>query len=264
MKNMKLVKRIGCATLALSLLLAGCGGGGGGKDAKTIYDEAVKKNAELTSMDMASTAGIKMSQGDETVEVSVKMDVKMDGINTDSMHYLADMSVSTEGQDVPMNVFYTDGYYYMEVAGQKMKYAMDLEKLMEQVKSSTQTLDSASLKEVSAKKDGDNQVITYTADPAKMTEYAKSTLDSVASQLGSMDGMEMNIKEAKGTMTVNKDGYMTVQNVSMTMDLTMQGETVTMEITSDTTVNNPGQEVTVTLPEATDDYIEVDPAALGL
>lgn len=31
-------------------------------------------------------------------------------------------------------MFYTDGYYYMDMMGQKMKYAMDMDKLMEQAK----------------------------------------------------------------------------------------------------------------------------------
>ena len=51
--------------------------------------------------------------------------------------------------------------------------------------------------------------------------------------------------------------------VNMTLSMEAEGETVDMNLTVDSTVNNPGEEVSITLPDFSG-YTEVDAASLGI
>lgn len=256
-----------CLALLLSaamvLSLAGCGGGG--KDAKTIYNDASKKTSELKDSDITSTVAMTMKQGDQTIDVATSMDILMTGANTEDMKYLATGKTSMQGQDIDMSMYYEGGYYYMESMGQKIKYAMDLNQLMEQVKQSTEgaNMDASYMKEISAKKDGDNQVLTFTADAAKMDEYVQDVMSSMGNSMAGMEGVTYTIKEASGEAIVNKEGYFSSMKVKMSMEMEMEGQTITMDMDTNSVYNNPGQAVELTAPNL-EGYQEVDPSTLGI
>ena len=258
----KSVKR--AAIIAVSALLAMSMAGCAKKDPKELYTEAVKKNQELSSMDMSSVVKMTMSQGEETVDVDVDMDIQMADVNTDKMKYVANGSTSLMGQTIETSMFYTDGYYYMEMMGQKMKYAMDMDKLMEQVKQTTDNgnLNVEYMKDIQAKKDGDNTILTFTADPAKMDHYMKEMMESMGGVMPGADAAEFTIKSVEGELTVNKEGYYTNMKMNMDMDMSMQGETIglKMEMTAD--VHDPGKTVEVSLPD-TEGYQEIDASLLN-
>ena len=77
-----------------------------------------------------------------------------------------------------------------------------------------------------------------------------------------LEGLAYTIKEVSGESVVNKDGYVTSGKVRMVMDMTMAGETISME--ADTTViyHNPGQTVEVAEPSL-DGYTEIDASLVG-
>ncbi len=157
-------------------------------------------------------------------------------------------------------MYYENGYYYMDSMGQKVKYAMDLDAMMKQVKQSTEgaSVNSSYLKEITAKKDGNNQVLTFTVDAEKMDAYVQDMMG----QLGTnMEGVTYTIKEASGEATVNKDGYFTNSKVKMSLEMNTQGETIAMVMDTDSTYNNPGQTVEVTAPDL-EGYTEIDASAM--
>lgn len=234
-------------------------------DPKEVFDAAVKKNSEMTSMDMNTTTQMKITQGEESIDMTVDMAMKMAGLNTEGMKYYAETKTSMMGQNIDMTLFYTDGYYYMDAMGQKVKYPMDLTAIMESVKKSTEStnLSSDQMKDVQLKAEGDNQILTFTGDPEKMSTYINDMMASMGQAASNLEGVEMTIKEVNGTYTVNKDGYYTDMTMKMVLDMTMQGETVSMEMDVTGKINNPGQEVAVELPD-TEGYQEIDPALLGI
>ncbi|MUB66004.1 hypothetical protein GNE07_23570 [Hungatella hathewayi] len=247
---------------AMVLSMAGCGGG---KDARTIYDEASKKTSELKDMDLTTNVAMTMSQGDQTIDVTTAMDIQMTGANTEDMRYLATGKTSMAGQDIDMSMYYEGGYYYMETMGQKIKYAMDLNQLMEQVKQSTEgaNMESSYMKEITAKKDGENQRLTFTADAEKMDAYVQDIMSSMGTAAAGMEGVTYKIKEASGEAVVNKDGYFSSMKIKMLMDMEVQGETISIDMDTDAVYRNPGQVVTLAAPSL-DGYQEVDPAAMGV
>lgn len=247
---------------AMALSLTACGGGAAKpKDPKEIYTAAVKKNSELKSMDMTTKMDMAMKMGEESINMVMDMDIQMDQINTDKMKYYANTKTTADGESMDMVIFYTDGYYYMDAMGQKIKYQMDLTTMMEQVNQSTSTgdLDVEWLKDLTLKEDGDNQILTFTADPAKMTDYVDEMMAGMAAS-AQLDDMEMTINSVSGEYVINKDGYYTAMKMAMDIDMSAQGQSINMVMDMDATINNPGQAVTVTLP-ATDDYVEMGAAA---
>ncbi len=240
-------------TAAMALSLAGCGG----QNPKKIYDDAAKKTAELDSMDVSSVIAMKMTQGEETKDIFLDMDMKISGINTDGMKYQADANTTMMG---PIFMYYESGYYYMDAMGQKIKYAMDLDAMMKQIKQSTEGsgMDSSYLKDIQAKKDGENQNLTYTVDATKMDSYLQDIMSQMRTDA---DRMTYNIKEASGEAVVNKDGYISKQKVKMVFEMELQGETISMDMDVDSVYNNPGQTVEVTTPDL-EGYEEVDASAV--
>lgn len=256
-----MIQAAGIFAIAAVLILGGCSGK---KDAKSIYEDAVKKTAEMSSADFTSDMTISMIQDEQTIDIDMQMDSQMDGINTDNMHYVSNMTMSAMGQNMDMTVFYTDGYFYTELMGQRIKYAMALEEMTKQVHSATGgTLASSMLKDIKAEKDGDFQKLTFTADPAKMDEYMQTVMGSLTNTMGSMADVEMKISEGSGSMTVSKEGYIAEQNIKMKLETTANGSTAKMDMDVHVVYNNPGQEITVEIPD-TEGYQEVDPSMLGL
>lgn len=242
---------------AMALTMTACAEGA---DAKATYDNATKKTSELTSMDVTSAVNMQMTQGDNKTDMKMDLDMKIADINTDKMKYLAEGTTSVMGQNIDLSMYYEDGYYYMDSMGQKIKYAMDLDEMMKQIKQGTESssVDSSYLKDITAKEDGDNKVLVFTVDAEKMDAYVKDLMAQVGTDL---EGVTYKIKEAKGEATVNKDGYFSSQKISLSLDMTSQGETVSMVMDTDSTYNNPGQTVEVTAPDL-NGYTEVDPATL--
>ncbi len=243
---------------AMAFSMTACAGA---KDAKTIYNDATKKTSALTSMDVTSTVNTQMTQGENKTDMKMNLDMKIADINKETMKYSATGTTSVMGQDLDISMYYENGYYYMTSMGQKIKYAMDLNEMMEQVKQSTEgaSLDASYMKEISAQKDGDNQIITFTVDAQKMDSYVK---DLIAQMGTNLEGVTYNIKEVKGEATVNKEGYFSKSKINMSLDMTAQGETISMVMDTDATYNNPGQTVEVTTPDL-EGYTEVDPSTLG-
>lgn len=241
---------------AMVFALTACSGG---NEAKAVYDDATKKTSELTSIEATSLIDMKMAQGKDEENVTMDLDMKMVDLNTENMRYLAEGKTSVMGQNVDLSMYYEGGYYYMETAGQKIKYAMDLDEMMKQIKQSTEnTMDSSYMKKLAVKKDGENQVLTFTVDASKMETFAKQIME----QLGTgAEGVTYTIKSVDGEATVNKDGYITAQKVNLSMEMTLEGQTITIDMVTDTTYKNPGQQVEVTAPDL-EGYTEVDPSAL--
>ena len=147
--------------------------------------------------------------------------------------------------------------------GQKMKYPRDLESLTAQIEESvgSTTLPVESLDTVEVKKEGDNQLLTFTANPEKMNDYLAQVMGAMG-DVSQVSGLNMTINSASGQYTIGKDGYYTDMKMNMDLSMESQGASVGMILDVAGTVHNPGQPVEITLPD-TADYLEIDPALLG-
>ena len=158
-----------------------------------------------------------------------------------------------------MTMFYTDGYYYMDAMGQKIKYAMDADEMSEQAAGSAgMGVDVTWMSDITLEEKGEDKLIKFTGDPSKMDSFVEEILANSGS---GMEDMEMTLKSVSGECLVSADGYLKSENLSMEIELSAQGQTVSMVMDMAAVYNNPGQPVTVELP-STDGYTEVDASAL--
>lgn len=231
-------------------------------DPATIYEDAAKKMADLEDMDATAKMKMAMTQGEETMDISMDMNIKMVGANTEDMKYLCDTKMSMLGMDLDMKMFYTDGYYYVETFGQKIKYPMDYSAILDKVNENTmQTGDlSKYMKDIKATQEGDNTIVTFKLDGEKMTEYIQGIMSDLGTGIdsGLYSGIEGNVET-----TINKDGYFSAVKMSLVLDMDVEGQAMKMKMDMDMAYNHPGKEVKdIKLPNL-EGYTEVDPSELN-
>lgn len=82
------------------------------------------------------------------------------------------------GQDSYSQVFYTDGYYYVDANGVKLKYPMPLEQIISSVQTgvNTSNMESSYMKGISLNEVNGKRVLAYEANPKKLNKNVKEAL----------------------------------------------------------------------------------------
>ena len=254
------MKRLMTALLAAVMTVTMAGTALAAKDPAALLERVTQKANELDSMDcdLGVHAVMVMQDPEMDLDLSLNLDMmmnmKMDQIKSGNLRYKADMAMEFLGQTEYATVFYKDGYYYMDSNGEKIKYPMDLNSMIASVEQTTAAADLAPslMKSLSVREEGENRVLSYVADPAKMNAYVQEALKPL---LGSMD-VGMIIREVKGEYVINKDDYYTSMNMYMVMDMSSYGETLRIIMLLEGNFNNPGQPVNLELP-STDGYSDL-------
>ena len=246
------MKRLMTALLAAVMTVTMAGTALAAEDPAALLERVTQKANELDSMDcdLGVHAVMVMQDPEMDLDLSLNLDMmmnmKMDQIKSGNLRYKADMAMEFLGQTEYATVFYKDGYYYMDSNGEKIKYPMDLNSMIASVEQTTAAADLAPslMKSLSVREEGENRVLSYVADPAKMNAYVQDALKPL---LGSMD-VGMIIREVKGEYVINKDDYYTSMNMYMVMDMSSYGETLRIIMLLEGNFNNPGQPVNLELP----------------
>ena len=254
------MKRLMTALLAAVMTVTMAGTALAAEDPAALLERVTQKANELDSMDcdLGVHAVMVMQDPEMDLDLSLNLDMmmnmKMDQIKSGNLRYKADMAMEFLGQTEYATVFYKDGYYYMDSNGEKIKYPMDLNSMIASVEQTTAAADLAPslMKSLSVREEGENRVLSYVADPAKMNAYVQDALKPL---LGSMD-VGMIIREVKGEYIINKDDYYTSMNMYMVMDMSSYGETLRIIMLLEGNFNNPGQPVNLELP-STDGYSDL-------
>lgn len=254
------MKRLMTALLAAVMTVTMAGTALAAEDPAALLERVTQKANELDSMDcdLGVHAVMVMQDPEMDLDLSLNLDMmmnmKMDQIKSGNLRYKADMAMEFLGQTEYATVFYKDGYYYMDSNGEKIKYPMDLNSMIASVEQTTAAADLAPslMKSLSVREEGENRVLSYVADPAKMNAYVQDALKPL---LGSMD-VGMIIRKVKGEYVINKDDYYTSMNMYMVMDMSSYGETLRIIMLLEGNFNNPGQPVNLELP-STDGYSDL-------
>ncbi len=242
----------------LSIALLGCASSKKETDPKKVLQNAQQKNSELSSNDLTMKLDMNIDVSGKSLTMGMEMNCK--SINDEASPQLAlTGSIDSMGMSIPMEMYYKDNYLYLNILNQKMKQAMPLDDIKNQMIPSTQTfsLPEDAYKEISMTEDGSSQVITFTADGSKMTESVNSLLSTLQSQLG--DNVSYTLNDVTGTITVNEEGYFTeeILHIPMTADIPESGE-VTMDLTCTITIHDPGKnDLSIDFPDFSD-FVESD------
>ena len=261
MKKLRRLPAVMIAVLVLLSAIAGCmkekdpldvkNGAGlpAGKDAKELYEEAVKRLEEQTALDYTLDIGISHEDGGETDTIDMKYDIQSGMTDGKLSKMVMQGNYVTSGtQGYGMEVYLLDEYFYLNVAGMKIKLkTTDLEDLAGIVDVPVQEPFEADVftKMTAEEKDG-STVIRFTADGARILEKIEGTMGSVSFTTGGENAFEgITFGEVEGSVTISKDGDLA--ETALTLPMSVEQETAV--ITYHIVYRNPGEPVTFEFPD---------------
>ena len=277
--------------LALAFSVTACSGGNNksdsssedtGRTAQEILESNLEKSKDMKDVDMTmavkyvyETSSEDSSSSDSSSEdcssqtISMNYDAKISDSGEDNMKMAMEGALSASGVSIDMNIYYSDGYYYLNMMDQKMKQQMDVSNLQKQISSTTSQsqLPVDNYKNIVVSQDDDgNTVLDYELNEDGLNEYIQMAADQISSASGStassddLDGIR--ISSFSVTRTLDKyDNTLKDSAEFVMVSSSYEGETVT--VTMDVTYNNPGKSVTVTLPDDLNDYQESSSISLN-
>ena len=237
--------------------------------AYSLVSDAVAKMETLDSFE----ADMDIKMGIETMGVSMDVpmqyNVKAAGLKGDNPVTFSTVSMTMMGVTMKTEAYTEGEWCYITAFGQGMKmkagenteeydgYA-DIESVIKEIPE-----DILSDVEITENSDGTKTVSVAVSDE-KFTELYQSLVDEMSAS--AMEGeavLDVSVTNANVTVTVNKDGYVSVYGVSFDMNLKVESEGASVETVSSVdmtiTYKNPGTAVTVTPPAGYQDFEEVDP-----
>ena len=200
----------------------------------------------LTSVEVQTAVDFGLKAGDESVKLLMIVKAKGQDMGKSSMKYLTSTHMEMAGQSMDTTAFYTNGYYYLDSDGEKLKLEVEASDVMEVFESNTNAgwLDgSDSFKDlkVRTEKSG-SKVFSFSCDPSS----AGSLIRNFNDQLGLSDS-NIDMKLLYGTVYVDSSGYVTRESLDLKMDFEAGGQTASTDMKIEIKFTNPGKAVTVTL-----------------
>lgn len=240
------------------------------KDMLTLFDRfdsyvaaseqmsgATKSDLSANVAATASMDGVKVL--DMTMPMQIKSDMNMENMDQSTMAMTGDIHVELSealvGEDAENTLdqkvafYYTDGVYYMDMGGQKVKMDMSFDDAVSQIGdlSAMQQTEPLCLIE-SIEQTGDAMTVTYSS--SGMNALIGSVMQSMGMDTAAVD-IKMDQVETQVTV---EDGAIKAMDLDMQMSVTAEGQTITLAMTMDCTINGLGDDVTITLPDDLDTY----------
>ena len=151
---MRKVKRFAAIVLTVALLSPTTAYAGNVEDAKALYEQVTEKQKSVTDMNayydyQIHLSGSALEGVEDLSNMRLEMNVRMNHLtDMGNLQYSSYSRATVPGQE-PMisTMYYKDGTCYMETAGTKIKYPMDLTQMAEQISSQTMMLASGQAQE---------------------------------------------------------------------------------------------------------------------
>ena len=195
--------------------------------------------------------------------MSMNMKLMMKEDANGDMQFVCKGTADTLGTAVPIDMFYTDGYMYVNTMGIKYRQAMDLEAAKAQATQINMDLDTDVVKGLRMYTSGDTRKLAFTIDDQKINEVLTAVTSATAETYEELGvTLDMKINESNGEMTVNKDGYCEAMKMfmdygmSVTDHTTSEADEMNYKMDINMTYKNPGKEVYFEIP-STDGYEDI-------
>ncbi|MCI8453548.1 MAG: hypothetical protein HFE84_02905 [Lachnospiraceae bacterium] len=233
-------------------------------EALALYKAAEEKNKELNSVDADVDAKLTMSSEGESMEMGMKMALKMRDMKSDDPEYVASGSVELLGETVDFSMFYTDGYLYMDMFGMKIKQPTPAMEAVSEV-TELQSLSSveAQMMNLQMHEDKGYQVLTFEMKAGELNKLLDEVMGISAGDYEELGyKVRVGVKKAKGSVVINENGYYVRETIVMDMNVSVTdedtGESETMDISMDMVmnINNAGKEAVFKLPSK-EGYVDV-------
>lgn len=236
-------------------------------DSFNSYVKASEQMSAASQSDMTMSIAASVEMDDVQVmsldmPIDVKLDMDMEQMDQSkiAMTGKAKVEMNEELVDPGMETkveqdiayYYTDGVFYMNMGDQKVKMDMSFEDMMQQMGdlSAMQKTEPICMID-SIEKSGNTSTVTYSASGMN------GLIDSVLQNMGMTTAdMGVTIDDMSAKVTVSNDMIKSM-DVAMQLTMTVEDQTMTMDVTMNCTVNKLGSGVTVTLPSDLDTYEEM-------
>ena len=173
------------------------------RTAKEVLESSLKQSSKLKDADFSGEASYKIanSEASSSSNVTIKMnfDTKLQTVDKDQLKMSMTSTLNMLGQTMDMNMYYSDGYYYMNTNGTKQKIKMDIAGLQKQIQSTTgqTSLPAKYYKDLKLSEKDGNTVLKYSINNDGLNQYVKD----VTSQMTTVTGGSNSIKISSLTGT---------------------------------------------------------------
>ena len=246
---------------------------------------AAMNSATAVSADMTMTMDLTLSDvplasGDVSAEIAANADLAhldqtelamtmdLDMALNPAMAEAMGVSADEAALQATVSYYYTDGVYYMDMMGQKVRMPLSIEDLVAAFPAEVLEADAANLISLftsveAVQEDGAVRYrLAYACAPFN------ALYDALLSglQAGSeMPALSLELGEFTEEAVV-RDGAIVSSDVFLSMDMTVEGQTLSAAVVGNLDNIRTGDAVTVTLPEDLDTYQEFsgDAASVGI
>lgn len=257
----KTLRRLLPITLGMAMLFSTTAFAATTEEAKNVYAQMQAKSQSIADGNTYCHMDLSMAADGESMDMALDMNMLYKNINQpEKMEMMCQYSISSEGAQMPMMLWYKDGYYYTQFMDQKMKTKTDVVSAMNAAMDPLQLAKSVDyFSDLDVKVEGDKYILSYKMDDTKINDMITQVFSQMG--LGSLtsSGMALNIHDITGDYTINSDFSYEKATISMVMDMTAQGSTLSMNLKGDISQLNPGQPVEIMFPDFSG-YEEVDTA----
>ena len=259
---MRKVKRFAAIVLTAALLSPTTAYAGNVEDAKALYEQVTEKQKSVTDMNayydyQIHLSGSALEGVEDLSNMRLEMNVRMNHLtDTGNLQYSSYSRATVPGQE-PMisTMYYKDGTCYMETAGTKIKYPMDLTQMAEQISSQTMMLASGQAQEdlmtdFRLWTEGEDQVIGFVIQGSKMTDYMDQLFGSLGmgSALLSESGITMRFSDIPCEYVVDPNGDCIKMRMKMNMEMGVEGKNIAIDMDGDVGIADPGSPVEINFP----------------
>ncbi len=218
-----------------------------------------------------STSGIVMTTVSGTMDMAMMMNPDMMDsskmmVNSDLVIEMNEAMVG-EGQPTTMPMkamyYYTDGVYYMDIEGQKVKMPMSFDDTMSQMGTMglTQNMGDplSAITDLQVSTEGDVTTYTVTLAANVFNQVAMMGANLAGSSMDTGEGTDIEVSVGAVTMSVSvQDDMVKAITADMQMEMVMLGVSIMTDLQMDATVTATGDAVVVTLPDDLDTYMDMD------
>lgn len=245
------MKRLFAFTLSALLLCPMTSFAAQTDEAKAVYQEMMDTTQTMNDMNAYYDMNIKMSDGTDSLDMRMEMNARMQNLTnpSDLRYQVFTRATLPDGQQTEYSMYYLDGYTYLDMMGQKIKYPVPFDQALTDAMSASELIGTTTdfYKDLTVRTEGDLRILSYSFDDAKMNDYIKMFLGAVGVD-SLYNGLNLSISNINGEYTINPEGYFTKMTMNMDMAMTIEGQTLNASVVADIGIADPGQPVEITTP----------------
>lgn len=227
-------------------------------------DELMAKSTEASeklksmAMDSKISQNIVVKQGEQSQEQKIDMTLKMDIVKEPmEIHQVMDMSMGAQGsqnieQYITQNGVYSKvGEAWTKMPEAESKQILDSMKQAASPEAQLQQFKSIA-SEAKVVEEGDEYVLSADLSGDGVKDLAKNLMNQSGGQNEQTAAMldQMNIKNIKISYAVNKDTFLpTKSNVKMSMEMSVEGQSVTLDMDMDSTISKYDELTKIEIPQ---------------